>query len=139
MDKERLAEVIAEWGMENLDIERPLKQWATALAEHLAAVLPPTVDKLVEVFGLYCKQDGRADHLVLYDDGTGSVRDGDNRHLDNAPSWPNGGSVAAIKAAMKPEPTEKEKALEALEHIVFTAGASADSYAAIVRKALEAK
>ncbi len=93
--------------------------YAKAFAEHLVAVLPPTVDELVGMLREYENQDNHVWRLDLYATGCGSVWNSYNGQFVHWPATDTPGKTAieAIKAAMEPEPTAKEKAIRALEQI----------------------
>ncbi len=137
--------------------ERPwpgnMSAYANALAEHLAAVLPVTVDELVEkaVKLLVPAGQNRMPYIRIFCDGSGSVREDreDVRAEATLAHWlptdnPSKTAIKAIKAAMKPEPTDREKALEVCDQIVESlslVGPVGDIYKGIeiIRKALEAE
>lgn len=100
-----------------------------ALAEYIAAELPPTVDEaaepdatLAEVVEAMTKHNEQQKlpfaTLTVFAHGGGSVRDG-NGILFHWPNSDNPGKTAieVIQAHTKPEPTAKEKALKACKRI----------------------
>ncbi len=113
---------------------------AEALAEHLVAKLGPTYDEVVGVMLDLKQQDGGVFYIKQCWNGAGAVHNTMGRSVVSWPAsdTPGKDAVAAIEAAMKPEPTENEKALEALAQIE-AAPCSLEPRIAIIRKALESK
>lgn len=143
MSKKQIEEAIREYRALKADDERPAlgrEAYVPALAEHLAKVLPPTVDALVEVMN---KLDVPADEscwLVMHRDGSGFVSRRMSLAVREWPATDNPGKAAieVITRHTKPEPTLNEKAIEALEYLQKAYGYGGEKLETI-REALEAK
>lgn len=155
MDKERIAEAIRTFRMLIPGEQRPVRtddfEFDKALAEHLAAELPVTVDELVAAIDKYNEEHrGTLHYVKCYSDYSGGLYVGGNdRKVMDFPYGKKSGAVilAAIQAKLKPEPTEAEQALSRIiavagQAVELTAAVAGDEFRAdaeIVRKGLEGK
>lgn len=118
---------------------------AIRFSEHLAAVLPPTFDEVI-VAGMKVLETAYID-MIIGPTGSGAIKSVPSRGVQI--SWPATKTLgktilAVIEAAMRPEPTGKEKALEVCDQIIESlslVGPVGDIYKGIeiIRKALEAE
>lgn len=158
MDKERIEKAMdAFWELSPSSGDRPYvhgnggpaselhDELSKAIAEHLAAELV-TFDELVEVLKQHGDREGTYMQLVILKTGAGWVEDMARYQSINWPATdtPGKDAIAGIKAAMPPDLTEKEKALEALEQVTgiieaATWSKNLLSHMGTIREALETK
>ena len=113
-----------------------------ALAEYIAGQCGPTVDELLEALLELKKQNGEVWYIKHFCSGAGAVHDNSARPVVSWPAsdTPSKTMIAAIKAAMKPEPTTVErfeKVVKFLTQFVVSNGDELNEHIEAVRKALE--
>lgn len=145
MSKEQIEKAIKSyWDLSPGKRERPHYsdhvQTEASLTAHLAAVLGPTFDEVVEVVLDFKHQDSSVSFLKQRFNGSGALCKVEGEIIVSWPptDTPGKAAIEAIKSAMKPEPTLTEKALEALRDIE-AAPCKLAPRIKIIRRALEAE